>query len=182
MRQSLRAVLTTLLLASASWPQPSVTQDTLAMLPAHSDETLVEQAKLEARLQNAMLLNQAQQTHLQDLRQSLQEQLADIRLQVETDQLDEQEARWQVKMALASHRQGRAALLKDEQIASLQTIYNEHGEKDTEPFSLLHLNPLQQEHIRLLLWEQGEAWRRPTESDTPPNAGAETGTETNASN
>ena len=73
MRQSLRAVLTTLLLASASWPQPSVTQDTLAM-PANSDETLIEQAKLEARLQNAMLFNQAQQTHLQDLRQSLQEQ------------------------------------------------------------------------------------------------------------
>ena len=62
-------------------------------------------------------------------------------------------------MALASHRQGRAALLEDEQIASLQTIYNEHGEKDKEPFSLLHLNPLQQERIRLLLWEQGEAWR-----------------------
>lgn len=168
MRQSLRAVLTTLLLASASWPQPSVTQDTLAMLPANSDETLVEQAKLEARLQNAMLLNQAQQTHLQDLRQSLQEQLADIRLQVETGQLDEQEARWQVKMALASHRQGRAALLEDEQIALLQTIYNEHGEKDKEPFSLLHLNPLQQERIRLLLWEQGEAWRALAESDTPP--------------
>ena len=168
MRQSLRAVLTTLVLASASWPQPSVTQDTLVMPPANSDETSVKQTKLEVRLQNAMLLNQAQQTHLQDLRQSLQEQLADIRLQVETGQLDEQEARWQVKMALASHRQGRAALLEDEQVASLQKIYNELGGKGKEPFSLLDLNPLQHERIRLLLWEQGEAWKTLDESVPPP--------------
>lgn len=168
MKQSLWTVLTTLLISSVSWSQSSTSEVDSTTSPNELDGKSVEQVMFEERLQNALQLSETQQIHLQDLRQILQEQLAAIRLQVETGRLDEQEARWQVKMALASHRQGRAALLEDDQIATLQNIYNERGEKGREPFSLLPLNALQQEHIRLLLWEQSQEWRTLTESDTPP--------------
>ena len=162
------AILTLLVMSSASESQSPLMADNSPTIPAEPSAKLADQMLLEARLLDVVLLSQTQQSHLEDLRQSLQEQLAAIRLQVEMAQLDEQEARWQVKMALASHRQGRAALLEDEQVASLQNIYNELGGKGKEPFSLLDLNPLQHERIRLLLWEQGEAWKTLDESVPPP--------------
>ena len=168
MKQFAWAILTLLIMSPASESQSPLMVENLSTLPAAPNAKSTDQVLFEARLLNAVPLSQTQQLHLDGLRKSLQEQLAAIRLQVEMDQVGEQEARWQVKMALASHRQGRAALLKDEQIASLQNIYNERGEKGKEPFSIIHLNPLQQERIRLLLWEQGEAWRTLTESIPPP--------------
>ena len=168
MKKSAWAILTLLIMSPASESQSPLMVDNPPTIPAEPNAKLTDQVLLEARLLDVVLLSQTQQSHLEDLRQSLQEQLAAIRLQVEMAQLDEQEARWQVKMALASHRQGRAALLEDEQVASLQKIYNKRGEKGKEPFSLLDLKPLQHERIRLLLWEQGEAWKTLAESFPPP--------------
>ena len=168
MKQFAWAILTLLAMSPVSESQSPLMVETPPTLPTEPNEKLADQALLEARLMDMVLLSQTQQSHLEDLRQSLQEQLAAIHLQVKMAQLDEQEARWQVKMALASHRQGRAALLEDEQVASLQKIYNERGERGKEPFSLLDLNPLQHERIRLLLWEQGEAWKTLAESVPPP--------------
>lgn len=168
MKQFAWAILTLLTMSHTSESQSPLMVETPPILPAEPNKKLADQALLEARLLDMVLLSQTQQSHLKDLRQSLQEQLAAIHLQVKMAQLDEQEARWQVKMALASHRQGRAALLDDEQVASLQKIYNERGERGNEPFSLLDLNPLQHERIRLLLWEQDEAWKTLAESIPPP--------------
>jgi len=168
MKQFAWAILTLLVMSPASESQSPLMVENLPTIPTEPNAKLADQVLLEARLLDGVVLGQTQQSHLEDLRQSLQERLAAIRLQVEMAQLDEQEARWQVKMALASHRQERAALLEDEQVALLQNIYNELGGKGKEPFSLLHLNPLQHERIRLLLWEQGEAWKTLAESVPPP--------------
>ncbi|MFT5086059.1 MAG: hypothetical protein ACI906_003293 [Candidatus Latescibacterota bacterium] len=131
-------------------------------------------AALDYRLEMALDLGQEQRAHLEQLRQALQGQLQSIRTQVEERQLGEEEVRWQVKMALAGHRQSRAALLTDEQTNRLEMAYNTHAQsRGQQPPGLplaLRLSEAQEEQMRMLLWSQSQEWRILQESSVPPTA------------
>ncbi len=164
MRICLLALLAVLLQHPVSW-----SQETYQPLHPHSEqiESTPAQIQLEQQLRGALALSDSQRALLQDLRQALQEQLASIRLQVESDGLDETEARWQVKMALASHRQGRAALLSSDQVTELQNIYNPRGEEDAKAVTL-RLSLEQQERIRSLIRQQQQEWQALDEAAVAP--------------
>ncbi len=130
-------------------------------------------AQLSERLQSALELDEQGQLQLQSLRVALQEQLRQIRTEVEAGALSRDEARWQTKTALAEHRQNRSILLNPEQNASLQRAYN-HLKKERQErhrrFSVdeLALSELQEEQLRLLLRQQKYEWQTLTQAVVPP--------------
>ena len=71
-------------------------------------------------------------------------------------------------MALASHRQSRAALLSEEQVDRLQSVYNAQGTGKPQTVARLQLSGLQEEQVRMLLWQQREEWRALTSSGETP--------------
>lgn len=137
--------------------------------PITAHAALSPREALDRRLEAALDLDAEQRTHLQQLRFDLQRRLRNIRAQTEAEQLSEDEARWQVKMALAEHRQGRAALLTDEQTKLLEIAYNELSQRGTAP-NQLHLSEIQEEQVRILLWSQRQEWRTLQEAAVPPTA------------
>jgi len=137
--------------------------------PITAHAALSPREALDRRLEAALDLDAEQRTHLQQLRFDLQRRLRNIRAQTEAEQLSEDEARWQVKMALAEHRQGRAALLTDEQTKRLEIAYNELSQRGTAP-NQLHLSEIQEEQVRILLWSQRQEWRTLQEAAVPPTA------------
>ena len=137
--------------------------------PITAHAALSPREALDRRLEAALDLDAEQRTHLQQLRFDLQRRLRNIRAQTEAEQLSEDEARWQVKMALAEHRQGRAALLTDEQTKRLEIAYNELSQRGTAP-NQLHLSEIQEEQVRMLLWSQRQEWRTLQEAAVPPTA------------
>jgi hypothetical protein len=161
--RALSAAALVLSIDAAAQSQPTPKMPTTAQVAPSPREAL------DRRLEAALDLDAEQRTHLQQLRLDLQRRLRNIRAQTEAEQLSEDEARWQVKMALAEHRQGRAALLTDEQTKRLETAYNELSQRATAP-NQLHLSELQEEQVRMLLWSQRQEWRTLQESAVPPTA------------
>ena len=137
--------------------------------PITAHAALSPREALDRRLEAALDLDAEQRTHLQQFRFDLQRRLRNIRAQTEAEQLSEDEARWQVKMALAEHRQGRAALLTDEQTKRLEIAYNELSQRGTAP-NQLHLSEIQEEQVRILLWSQRQEWRTLQEAAVQPTA------------
>lgn len=159
MARIIAAVLVGLLHCASTQAQPTSQAAIADRAPAASEAAHSPQRQWEQRLHNALALSDDQRLPLQDLRQTLVDQLASIRRQVEGGELDEEEARWQIKMALASHRQSRAALLSEEQVDRLQSVYSARGTGEIQDFARLRLSPLQEEQVRMLLWQQREEWR-----------------------
>ncbi len=171
MKKSLPQVLTALGLALAAdaSAQMQPAAKALAAPQTAIQEMPAPHAALDRRLEAALDLDMAQRARLQQLRGALQQQLRDIRAQTEANQLSEGEARWQVKMALAEHRQARAALLTDEQAKRLEIAYNALAQHD-QPLSQLQLSEAQEEQVRMLLWSQQQEWRALQKSPVPPTS------------
>jgi hypothetical protein len=157
------------LLGAAVWAQEEV-DVAVGLPPANAG-----MARFSGRLQGGLELDAQEQLQLQSLRAALQEQLRQIRAEVEAGAMSHDEARWQTKTALAEHRQNRSALLSSEQNARLERAYN-HLKKEREGRARrsladeLALSEWQEEQLRLLLQEQQQEWRTLMQAVVPPTS------------
>ena len=168
MVKTMAAALAFLLHSTPAQAQPAADAAIANDAPADAEVASSPQHRWEQRLRSALELSDEQRPPLQNLRQALVDQLAAIRRQFEGGEFDEEEARWQTKMALASHRQSRAALLSEEQVDRLQGVYNAQGTGNPQTVARLQLSGLQEEQVRMLVWQQREEWRALTISGETP--------------
>jgi|GEM_PF-1426144 len=174
-KKTWRALTATMLVcAVGASAQIEPEMEAASTAPTMAHEAPAPRAALDRRLETALDLDQDRRAHLEQLRRALRGQLQAIRAQAENGQVDEEQARWQVRMALAEHRQSRAVLLTDEQTHHLEAAYNARAQRNGRQANglptVLQLSEAQEEQMRMLLWSQNQEWHTLQESPVPPTA------------